>query len=86
MGWNHQLDTVTESFKFMSANFGYRVRKIGVGITWIQILDNMIHPRSLTARPWKPWWLEDDPFLLGFGNFSAAMLHFGVVVSSNPYF
>ena len=29
-----------------------------------------LHPRRWTARPWKPWWLEDDPFLLGFGNFS----------------
>ena len=24
-------------------------------------------------------WLEDDPFLLGFGNFSVAMLNFGGV-------
>ena len=24
---------------------------------------------SLTAHPWKPWCLEDDPFLLGFGLF-----------------
>ena len=28
-----------------------------------------VHPRSLTARPWKMMGLEDDPFLLGFGIF-----------------
>ena len=28
----------------------------------------------------EKWWLEDDPpFLLGFGNFSGAMLNFGRV-------
>ena len=27
----------------------------------------------------EKWWLEDDPFLLGFGNFSRAMLNFGRV-------
>ena len=27
----------------------------------------------------EKWWLEDDPFLLGFGNFSVAMLYFGRV-------
>ena len=31
--------------------------------------------RSLTARPWKMMGLEDDPFLLGPGNFSGAMLN-----------
>ena len=25
-----------------------------------------VHPRSLTARPWKPWWLEDGSFPFGF--------------------
>ncbi len=30
----------------------------------------VIHPRSLTARPWKMVGQEDDPFLLGPGNFS----------------
>ena len=24
------------------------------------ITQKLIHHRSLTARPWKPWWLEDD--------------------------
>ncbi len=27
----------------------------------------------------EKWWLEDDPFLLGFGLFSGAMLNFGRV-------
>ena len=40
---------------------------------------SMLHPRSLTARPWKMVGLEDDPFLLGFGNFSEATLTFGRV-------
>ena len=29
----------------------------------------------------EKWWLEDDPFLLGFGNFSGAMLNFGRVLA-----
>ena len=42
------------------------------------------HPRSLTAsgNPWKMVGKEDDPpFLLGFGNFSAAMLNFQGVLN-----
>ena len=35
----------------------------------------MIHHRSLTARPWKMLGKEDDPFLLGSGNFSGAKSH-----------
>ena len=31
-----------------------------------------LHPRSLTAKTPEKWWLEDDPFLLGPGNFSGA--------------
>ena len=39
-----------------------------------------LHPRSLTARPWKMVGLEDDPFLLGFGNFPRGeVLNFGRV-------
>ena len=32
-----------------------------------------------TYSPPEKWWLQDDPFLLGFGNFSGAMLNFGRV-------
>ena len=32
-----------------------------------------VHPQNLTAPPLKKW-LENDPFLLGFGLFSGAML------------
>ncbi len=37
-----------------------------------QMCNPGLHHRSLTVRPWKPWWLEDETslFLLGFGNFS----------------
>ena len=39
--------------------------------------------RSLAARPWKMMGLEDDPFLLGFGNFSGenSLLNFRGVPS-----
>ncbi len=32
-------------------------------------------PPKFNIAPEK-WWLEDKPFLLGFGNFSGAMLNF----------
>ena len=35
-------------------------------------------PPKIKIAPEK-WWLEDDPFPLGPGNFSGAMLHFGRV-------
>ena len=31
-----------------------------------------IEPMKFKSLPLKKWWLEDDPFLLGFGNFSGA--------------
>ena len=36
---------------------------------------NILHPGCLTVRPSKMVvrWLEDDPFLLGFGHFSGAI-------------
>ena len=36
---------------------------------------------KLTAKAPKNGWLEDDPFLLGFGLFSGAMLNFRGLVS-----
>ena len=33
---------------------------------------SLLLPGSLTARPWKMVGKEDDPFLLGPGNFSGA--------------
>ena len=33
--------------------------------------DKTLPPPKLNTAPAK-WWLEADPFLLGFGNFSAA--------------
>ena len=36
------------------------------------------YPPKFNSSPLKKWCLEDDPFLLGFGNFSGAMLNFGV--------
>ena len=29
-------------------------------------------PKFNSKSPWKKGWLEDDPLLLGFGNFSGA--------------
>ena len=51
------------------------------------VLDGFSHalleitPRKFHIGPEK-WWLEDDPFLLGPGNFSGAMLNFGRVSDS----
>ena len=41
-------------------------------------------PPKFNIAPEK-WWLEDDPFLLGFGNFSGAnsLLNFGRVIQCN---
>ena len=38
-----------------------------------------LHHRSLTANASEKWCLEDDPYLLGFGNFSGvnSLLNFG---------
>ena len=40
-----------------------------------------VHPRSLTARPCKNGWLEDDPLLLGPGLFSAMLKFQGVLTT-----
>ena len=42
----------------------------GADIWWQQIQET--HPWSLPARPWKMVGKEDDPFPLGFGNFSGS--------------
>jgi len=34
-------------------------------------LKNIAHPK-FNSSPLRRLWLEDDPFLLGFGNFSGA--------------
>ena len=40
----------------------------------------LVIPPKFNIAPEK-WWLEDDPFLLGFGNFSGenSLLNFGRV-------
>ena len=44
--------------------------------------DCPITPRKFNSSPLKKLWLEDDPFLLGFGNFSGAKtLNFGRVTN-----
>ena len=55
------------------------------GFSWILVamssfLDDTNTPPMFNSEftPEK-WWLEDDPFLLGPGNFSGAMLNFGMV-------
>ena len=47
-------------------NWGYNPTYIG-GYNSIFTL-----PETKSHCTWKPWWLEDDPFLLGFGLFSGA--------------
>ena len=39
-------------------------------VLWIGGLG--IAPPKFNGSPLQKWWLEDDPFLLGFGNFSGA--------------
>ena len=47
---------------------------------WSSKYTLVIHPRSLTYTL-KKWWLEDDPFLLGFGHFPGvnSLFKFGLV-------
>ena len=48
--------------------------------------NHQIHPRSLTARPWKMVLGRLITFLLGFGNFSGenSLLNFGRVYGVHP--
>ena len=41
--------------------------------------DHICPPKFNSEFTPERWWLEDDPFLLGFGNFSGVMLNFGWV-------
>ena len=50
-------------------------------INWCRISSiNSITPLKCNITPEK-WWLQDDPFLFGPGNFLRAMLNFGVISS-----
>jgi len=44
-----------------------------------------MYTQKFNIAPEK-WWLEDDPFLLGHGNFSRAMLNFRGVMKCNAMF
>ena len=44
---------------------------------WMQLVEFwmikwLLYPLKFQQLEPKKWWLEDDPFLLGFGNFSGA--------------
>ena len=49
-----------------------------LGFNWWNFPPLFDTPLKFNIAPGK-WWLEGDPFLLGFGNFSGAMLNFGRV-------
>ena len=61
-----------DGFKFLLCS----PRKLG---KWSNLTNSfqlgLVFPRNLTARPEK-WWLEDDPFLLGPGQFSGGYVKF----------
>ncbi len=64
----------------------YHIRKVRYCMILLcpQIMCSADTPPKFNSSPLKKWCLEDDPFLLGFGNFSGenSLLNFGRVFVS----
>ncbi len=71
LNWEFEPQTLTKLFRYLNCRnphlYGY-----GLWIRETPPPKIALHPRNLTARPWKMMVGSDDPFLLGPGLFSGA--------------